>query len=104
MSRLHECLTKGVNKVPSDPHWAGTYATVGDRMDDLYLKAYISNRTGTRTKTKRKTARAQGHEFYQIGGWKARNSGIASVKSQKAKGQASIKKVIAAKKTGDMKT
>lgn len=103
MSRLHECITKGVDKVPSTKQWAETFGTVGDRMQDLYLKAIVSPRAGTRTKTKRKTARAMGTDFVDTRTWKVRNSGIISAKSAKVKQQTKMKKFVAEKAKGDTK-
>lgn len=103
MSRLHECLVKGVDNVPSTPHWAGVYATVGERMQDLYLKAVESPRKGTRNKTKRKTAKVQGLDFQDVRPWKVRNSGIISAKSQKQKGLKKAAKLAAETMKGDTK-
>lgn len=103
MSRLHECKTKGVDHVPSEPHWAGLYATVGERMQELYLKAGSSPRAGTRNKTKRKTAQVLGHDFRDVRPWKVRNSGIISAKSQKVKGLKKASKLAAETVKGDAK-
>jgi hypothetical protein len=103
MSRLHECLAKGMDNVPSTPHWVGVYGTIGDRMADLYLKAYESPRKGTRIKTKRKTAHALGHKFTDTRPWDVRNSGIASAKRQRAKEQAKLKKAVTDMGKGEAK-
>lgn len=103
MSRLHECLTKGTENVKSNPYWAKLYPTVADRMSELYSKETESPRTGTRAKTKKKTARVLGHDFQDTRPWKVRNSGIIGAKSQKAKGQSKIKKMISDKSKGDAK-
>jgi hypothetical protein len=87
MSRLHESLINGA----------------GENMEKLYLKATISPRAGTRTKTKRKTARAMGTEFVDTRPWRVRNSGIISAKSAKVKQQTKMKKFISEKAKGDTK-
>lgn len=88
MSRLHECLVAG---------------SAGQNMQELYLKATVSPRAGTRTKTKRKTARAMGKDFVDTRPWTVRNSGIISAKSAKVKQQTKMKKYVAEKAKGDTK-
>lgn len=103
MSRLHDALTKGLDAVPSMPHWAPVFPTMADRLVDLKSRAIVSPRAGTRTKTKRKTALACGRRFCDPRSWRVRHSGISSVKSQKARDFKKAKKNIREQARGDAK-
>lgn len=103
MSRLHDALTKGLDAVPSTPHWAPVFPTMADRLVDLKSRSQISPRAGTRTKTGRKTALALGRRFCDTRSWKTRHSGIVSSKSQKARDFKNMKKGVGDQAKGDAK-
>ena len=103
MSRLHDCLTKGLDNVPSMPHWAPVFSTVADRLIDLKSRARVSIRAGTRTKTRKKTALALGKRFCDTRPWKVRHSGVVSSKSQKARDFKKTRKGIREQAKGDTK-
>lgn len=103
MSRLHDCLAKGLDAVPSMPHWATVFPTVADRLVDLKSRSQISPRAGTRTKTRRKTTLALGQRFCDTRPWRVRHSGIVSSKSQKSREFKKTQKSIREQAKGDSK-
>ena len=72
-------------------------------MNELYLKAFVSERARTPNKTDRKTAQAQGSDFRDVRPWKVRNSGIVSAKSKKTKEKLKISKMAAEQVKGEVR-